>query len=431
MVLNRPKSHAWIAGVACLTLLIVSAPARADIYYDTVYLPTSSVVTYPTSSVLATSYTVPTSYVVPTSSVLATSYVVPTSSVVSTSYVVPTSYTYTSALLPTSSIVSTGSVLVPTTTTYRRSVLRPNRYIERTTYSAVPTATYLPTVYMTASESVLTPTSYVRSSWLPTSYLVDDSVVTTSYASSPCDVATSAPVVKSASPRASNANASPANNNETIVSKPSNVNPVPSRAPSSSITPPEAETPAAASPPPASPAPKAETPAPPKPEAAGSGDPGALPQPAIVGDTQNTGGNAAPKGAPNADTRNSLAIPIPGQTGSGAKPNPDETSYRQARRPSFDTRNVLRGVVYSADSKLTEEGIAVVISHVNGKFTSRQAITDADGQFKVTLPDGDWVVKVKMPSGAYMTIGQDYLTADRGMVTDASGRPVGQLVIKR
>ncbi len=51
-------------------------------------------------------------------------------------------------------------------------------------------------------------------------------------------------------------------------------------------------------------------------------------------------------------------------------------------------------------------------------------MTDADGEFKVSLPDGDWAVKVKMPSGSVYAVGQDYLTASSGKVTDASGRNV-------
>ena len=59
-------------------------------------------------------------------------------------------------------------------------------------------------------------------------------------------------------------------------------------------------------------------------------------------------------------------------------------------------------------------------------------MTDADGEFKVSLPQGDWVVKVKMPSGSILPVGRDgYLTASSGRITDPSGRNVGQFTITR
>ena len=123
-------------------------------------------------------------------------------------------------------------------------------------------------------------------------------------------------------------------------------------------------------------------------------------------------------------------IPEPGKSGTAA-PKADETQFRSARRPSFDGRNILRGRVISADSGRPEEGVTVILSNVTKAYSDRPAMTDADGEFKISLPDGDWIVKVKMPSGSIFTVGRDYVTASSGRVTDSSGRNVAEFRITR
>jgi hypothetical protein len=91
----------------------------------------------------------------------------------------------------------------------------------------------------------------------------------------------------------------------------------------------------------------------------------------------------------------------------------------------------LRGKVISAESKSPEEGVTVIISNMTKQFADRQAMTDADGEFKVSLPDGDWAVKVKMPSGTIFTVRSDYVTASNGKITDSSGRIIADCVITR
>ena len=73
----------------------------------------------------------------------------------------------------------------------------------------------------------------------------------------------------------------------------------------------------------------------------------------------------------------------------------------------------------------------MIISNVTKNYTDRPAMTDADGEFKISLPDGDWTVKVKMPSGTVYPVGRDYVTASNGRVTDASGRNVAEFLITR
>ena len=55
--------------------------------------------------------------------------------------------------------------------------------------------------------------------------------------------------------------------------------------------------------------------------------------------------------------------------------------------------------------------------------------TDAVGRFAVKVPDGDWTVKVTMPSGRVYAVSQ--ITVSNGAITDDSGRDIPSLVITR
>jgi hypothetical protein len=123
-------------------------------------------------------------------------------------------------------------------------------------------------------------------------------------------------------------------------------------------------------------------------------------------------------------------LPDPGQVGNPAATPPKETMLRQVKKPVYDTRNILKGKVISADTRQAEEGITVILSNPTRTFVDRQVLTDAFGEFKVSLPDGDWTVKIKMPSGSIVAVGQEYVTASGGKVTYSSGQ-VGELVITR
>jgi hypothetical protein len=151
-----------------------------------------------------------------------------------------------------------------------------------------------------------------------------------------------------------------------------------------------------------------------------------MPEPGLI----DTGAPPVPSPAPSGTGANDVPIPAPGQT--GAAPRGDETTLRSAQRPTtYDVRNILRGRVVSFDSGRPEEGVTVIVSSRTKSFTDRPAMTDADGEFKVSLPDGDWTVKVKMPSGSIYPVGRDYLTASSGKVIDASGRNVKEFLITR
>jgi hypothetical protein len=384
MLSQRLKSRAWFAA-SLLTLLLVPGPAFADIYYETIYLPTSMM-------------DLPTSYVVPTS--------------------------YTSSFIPTSTILSTDSVLLPTSTTYYRpSILRPRRYVARTTYSYAATSTILPTTYVMPTSSTIVPTTYVRSSIVsPTSYIIDDGIVTTSYVSSPCETSTSVTPTRSSSKPQSTANG------PTVISSPTGAGAVEERRPSAALngTPSNEEGTSSNVNPPVS---VPSTPSPPKPmEAAPKpGDQGApMEQPPALGS-----GNGAPKPIQSGATgTDGVVVPPAGQLGNPAT-TPNETSFRRESKKPVYTRNILRGKVISAESKSPEEGVTVIISNMTKQFADRQAMTDADGEFKVSLPDGDWAVKVKMPSGTIFTVRSDYVTASNGKITDSSGRIIADCVITR
>ena len=73
----------------------------------------------------------------------------------------------------------------------------------------------------------------------------------------------------------------------------------------------------------------------------------------------------------------------------------------------------------------------MIISSRTRAIGDKPTVTDADGEFKVSLPDGDWTVKVKMPSGSVYPVGRDYLTAVSGRIFDASGRNVKEFLITR
>ncbi len=407
-MLHRPMMRTLFAGVACLGL---AEATRADILDETGYLPTSYVVPSASStSYLPTAY-FPTSYQ-PTS-YLPTSYV-------PTSYL-PTSY------LPTSTVLATESYAYPTSTTIvRRSFFRPRRFIERTFRYGLPSASYVsPTSYL--ASSYLTPTSYyvpttyyAGSSLLPTSYLssyavaptsyvIDRGVVTTSLSSSdPCET-TSAPVqARSTVIRPSNpSNGEPGN---AIVSVPSNVSNANERRPQGTV----------------SSVPGNEEPAPLNVNTAPAKE---VPPPAMVPTAKPDPTPPAQQPLPELNP-NDIKIPEAGRSGA-VNPQPSETSFRSSRRPTYDGRNILRGRVVSAESRRPEEGVSVIIANLTKNYADRNAMTDADGEFKVSLPDGDWTVKVQMPSGSIFAVGRDFVTASNGRVTDASGRNVAEFLITR
>jgi hypothetical protein len=400
----------------------------------------------------------PTGYVL----VAPTGYVVPTTYVVPSSYSVYLPTTYTS-LLPT-----TYTSLLPTSyvaTTYESAPIIPTVY---TTAAALPT-------YATASYSVpasyYVPTTYVPSRWVvPTSYGVSTASVD---CCDPCAVGDSgvrlmgAPV--SSATKGTPARSSPAQGESSAVKLPSNLESTPNNAPESAagaepttkrepasgagvdsgMPSPEKDLGAA----PAPPAPGAVTPIGPEAAAAAGGETG-----------KAAGANSATQPRTKGESK-SPAQPQPGGAGGGgakppaAKPpvapggdlpieaapaGEAETRQRSALRPDLSktsrsvvqpyrrtARNLnwLEGKVVALENGRPEEGVRITLSSKRSGFGDVVVLTDASGRYGVRLPDGDWTVKVTMPSGRVYAVSE--LVVSEGQINDDLGRPIPSLTITR
>ena len=157
MLLRRLLTRTMIPALTVLSLHAGLATAKADILLDTTYVPTTTVIGLPTTSILSTSYTTP---IVPTTYVPAyyRSYRYRPRRLFERSYYAAPSYSYASGVIPTSYVVGSPSILP-------------------TTY--VSSSQFLPTTFV--SSPVYLPTTFVSSSFVePASYLVDTSLMTTS-----------------------------------------------------------------------------------------------------------------------------------------------------------------------------------------------------------------------------------------------------------
>lgn len=427
-----------ILTAALLTLSAGRVASAYDILIESVgWTPASRVVSVsvPTTYVATSSYAIPTSFVAPT--VYATSYVTERVLTAPSSLVVPTVYeSYRPSLF--------GRRLIPT----GRAYYAPARYF--------PTSLYYPTSYYVPTISTF-PTSFVS---VPS--VVDRAVVTTgavvreTSACCPDAIALSPSTVTTrvvAPERSSRTNSEPARERRpSVQSEPniddepaleSGVEPLPAPAP--------APRPRAQTPPPAQSAPAERTaPAenvqsPPSPQA---------PQER----QQSTAKPDGPPAAPVAPAEEMEPTPIPPPTAPADDDDlvplaPAETDdllpaptdlglldgpiRREAQRPVFtptrapepEVRNILFGRVRERDTREPEEGVRVFLTNRNGTFEERVAMSDAFGRFAVRLPDGDWDVKVAMPSGRVYTVSQ--ITVDRGLITDDQGRDIPSLTITR
>jgi hypothetical protein len=140
-----------------------------------------------------------------------------------------------------------------------------------------------------------------------------------------------------------------------------------------------------------------------------------------VDEIPKTSGAGQP-GGPTSDT----TVP----QGSGARYDVRKPRSTDADvRPVSLTRSILEGKVISADSGQPEEGVRVTIIDHRGRFDDRTATTDALGRYAVNLPEGDWTVRVEMPSRKTYPVSE--ITVGGGRITDTSGRAVASLTIKR
>jgi hypothetical protein len=135
-------------------------------------------------------------------------------------------------------------------------------------------------------------------------------------------------------------------------------------------------------------------------------------------------------GAPPAGASESAPAPAPA-------PEPGPATFRQARKPVAPAigqprgriSNILEGKVVSSETREGEENVRIILSSRTGSFTDRVTSTDAYGRYAVRLPDGDWTVKVAMPSGRVYAVSE--LTISGGQIVDNLGREVPSLTITR
>jgi hypothetical protein len=74
------------------------------------------------------------------------------------------------------------------------------------------------------------------------------------------------------------------------------------------------------------------------------------------------------------------------------------------------------------------EGVKVILSNRSQPGVDRAGVSDAFGEFAIRLEDGDWSVRVVMPSGRVYPLRQ--VTARNGhVVDDREGRDIPSLII--
>ncbi|APW63789.1 carboxypeptidase regulatory-like domain-containing protein [Paludisphaera borealis] len=425
----------WLP-ILAVTLWASSAGSNAwadDYWVETVdWVPTSSVSILPTSYLAATSYVLPTSYSVPT--VYATAYA--TERVLTpTSYVVPSYYEtrfrrsiFGRRLIPS----AIGRYTVPTgLTSYTPTTYyAPTSYFPTTLY--YPTAYYVPTTYRTVPTVIdrsVVATEYVRES----SLCCDDA---TPIAMAPAR--TIAPERSSESsarrPRRSVVQSEP--EEDDAPSLPSDVEPTPAPVVKPRVAPENnagVRKPAEAA---KTETPKETTGSPPNPPAPERRDSAARPE-----DTSKQAITPAPE--PSKATEPALPKAPSGVDEFLNEPAPlptapDEAGTRsESRKPVYDparafrteSRNVLFGRVRERETREPEEGVRVLLSNRTNTFDDRVAMTDAFGRFAVRVPDGDWTVKVTMPSGRVYSVSE--ITVSNGQISDDQGRDVPSLTITR
>jgi hypothetical protein len=387
------------------------------------WVPTSSVSVFPTSY-LATSYVMPTSY-------LATSYVTPTSYVAPTSLVVPSYYEtrfrrslFGRRLIP--SLIGRYRVGTPAAVYAPTAYYSPTSYFPTTLY--YPTAYYAPTTYAT--------TTYIDRAVVPTEYEV------VRESSACCDDSASVALVAPrviAAPERSSEPAPRRRPAPTVRSEagdayddapelPSNVEPE-SAPPARPRAVPNNEgvrqpAPAPAAPEKATSPPNPQTPERKQSTARPNGDASkeaVMPEPAPLDSV-----TPAPPEAPSG-TEDLLKEPASDQYESRTESRKPVYASTRAYRP--ESRNVLFGRVRERETREPEEGVRVLLSNRTRTFDDRIAMTDAFGRFAVRVPDGDWTVKVTMPSGQVYSVSE--ITVSNGEISDDQGRDVPSLTITR
>jgi hypothetical protein len=409
------------------------------------------------SSVWALGYhgdTVETVYVMPSTATLA----VPTSSVVSSSWVLPTAYVVPSSYSTAYSTTYWTDPLALVQPTYlstayvRTGLFGRRRLVERPviagyTTTLLPTSYYLSTTYRPR---------YRASTVVGYPVLWESSYTSLLDCTCPTVVASTAPsisVPRSGASRSDTGMGSRSVESEvTDGSMRSDVGPPPGETASGAET-------ATARPgteeaiprnPQGQPTGRDNTPTPPPPPAAQAptstqpAAPDQTPQQREPGATQLGTPKAAPKSATDSaaggtPVRAPVApAPAPDQLGplNPADDNLPGTIRREARRPANlaptlrpERRGVFFAKVQSGASGEAEEGVRITLTNQSDSTINRAAMTNAFGWIAMRLGDGDWTVKVTMPSGRVYPVGQ--IRVSNGQITDPQGTTIPSLEITR
>ncbi len=420
-----------LAALACASVgLFVWATDRS--YGDTVYvLPTRATVSVSTPYVIPTSYVVPSSYVFP--SYIESSYTVsPAVSLLPTGYIEttyrrglfgrrwvverPVVAAYSTAYLPTTYVSS----YVPTTyvaptyysTSYRVRSYRPTSYYLPTTYYRPTTYSYIPTVYETA---------YSTPADICCDEVVADSTVRTVPQSSGGAYAPSrgAKEVQSGSMEG---DAYDSYVNTPLPGEPgtqrSTLRGDAATKAQSKIDTNGADSPP--NPPSATPADAAES------KAAAKGSSGGTQKNAP---SQKSGGTPESKKAntPAAPADNSENIDLRPAPGDGGVLRYESQRPNYARLRGADRRNVLFGTVETEDGRPRGE-VPVIVVNRSRSSIRHNGVSDAFGGFAIHVPDGQWTVRVAMPSGSTQAV-RDITVTNGTIMDNAEAVEVRNLII--
>ena len=97
------------------------------------------------------------------------------------------------------------------------------------------------------------------------------------------------------------------------------------------------------------------------------------------------------------------------------------------RMRTVSRQNVLFGTVEDNDRRPREEVPVIVVNRFNSSIR-RTGVSDAYGSFAIRVPDGQWVVRVTMPSGNTQPVRD--ITVSGGRVLDVlEAKEVRNLII--
>ena len=188
----------------------------------------------------------------------------------------------------------------------------------------------------------------------------------------------------------------------------------------------------------------AKTNAQPKANAAAADSP---PQPPVPANQNDAQGKATSKAATDAEKKAAAAKaadPSKTKADPADQSNPTdlqlapvdtdkETIRRDSQRPTYarvrraDRRNVLIGTVETNDGEARGE-VPVSVTNRNNGLLQHNGVSNAFGGFAIRVPDGQWAVKVTMPSGNIQTV-RNITVTDGKVMDNVEGKEVYNLII--